>query len=286
MLSLRNRDLNVGVFLNLDDNLTNIILDGIDLGIYTIFFSLGNNRDYNRKRINTDDLDTATGLLARYPSKVYSILPSMYNLCGNRKCLAWNGNVEQDTILTKHLREIEYEMDVLRKLNGTVLIELGSFRLKDQGLTAASKSISKLDFGLDDSLVILNSLDSYSNVGITLKDMGRVLHRIDSEKVGNVSVGLQLAYFHVNGLYNLTQTDEIQRLLNDYYQLFGKNVEVIMLSDCSNGFRSKEYDAVPLGTGELWSKLARLEFLLERCREYGITILVQNVRDLHFIRNT
>ena len=110
MLKLHHRYLNLGMDLEYNENLTDAILFAIEMGIYTMSFNLGNSRNCTRKRIEMEDLVLSMSLTSRFPLIVFSIIPNMYNLCGNKHFLAWNGNEAQDIKTTNILKEIEYEL--------------------------------------------------------------------------------------------------------------------------------------------------------------------------------
>lgn len=287
MIKLHTTDINIGTNLDYIDSLTDTILNSIDLGIYTLSFNLGNSRNHTRKRVEMEDLVTCMGLNARFPMMIFSIIPSMYNLCGNQKFLAWNGNDNQDSKTTHMIREIEYELQTLSKLGGNAVIELGSYRNKKSGLDAVVKSINNINFKLGYSLVLINSLDNYHNIGIELKDLQTVYNKVDKHSKQYLHIGLNIAYLYVNGLYDLRQVSEVERLFIDYDALFSNKFALIVmiLTDCSNTFKSKEYDYESIGYGELWSNNDdALYTLIIECQSRNISIITKDVQDMELIR--
>lgn len=285
-IKLYNRILSIGTNLEYQGNLTDTVLDSIELGAYTLSFHLGTSRNYTRKRVDMEDLVNCMGLITRFPTIVFSILPSMYNLCGSRKTLAWNGNVLQDEQTAHIVRELEYELYTLSKLGGNVIVELGSYRGKDYGLEAVIKSINTLKFKLGYKLVLMNSLDQYFNVGVGLSDLKRVMVGVDKHAKQYMSVGFHLAYLFVNGLYELSNLDEMKRLFKDYDEMFKEMkcyLSVVVVSDCKNAFGAKEYEYAPIGSGSMWSSEV-LYVLLDECRLRNVPILTETIQDAELLR--
>jgi endonuclease IV len=287
MLKLRHKYQTIGTHIEFEENITGIMINAIDTGLYAFSFSLGNSRNYTRKRIDTDDLITTMGLNSRYPMTIFSIIPSMYNLCGHRNTLAWNGNVTQDKKTNHVLDEISYELGILAKLDGSSIIELGSYRDKSSGLNTVSRSLNRINFKTGHKLVLMNSIQSYSNVGITLEDLMSVFQNTDSFVKPHLYIGLNLAYLFVNGLYDFRQTSEIIRLFKDIDTIFPEYVlSVILLTDTNTTFSSKQFNDTKIGHGTIWTNQDTLTTLLTECEKRHITVLTNNEMDMEYVRDT
>lgn len=285
MLRLRKRHQYIGTFIEYEDNMTGIMITAIEYGLYAFSFSLGNSRNYTRKKIDTDDLITTMGLISRFPVVIFSFIPSMYNLCGHRNFLAWNGNVNQDKKTNHILDEITYELGILSKLGGSVIMEIGSYRDKINGIQTASSSLNKINYKMGYKLILMNSLDSHSNVGITLDDLFKVYNATDTYAKPHIYIGINLAYFFVNGIYDFRQSSEITRMFEDIEKIFPKFIlTIIYITDTSNIFGSKLYSNCDIGTGEIWKNIESIQTLLIECEKRYITILTSNTHDLELIR--
>lgn len=287
MLKLHTRYLNVGTNLEFNDSLTDTILTAIELGVYTASFNLGNSRNCTRKRIEMEDLVMSMGLSTRFPTILFSIIPSMYNLCGSRNFLAWNGNSAQDGKTAQIIKEIEYELYALAKLGGSSIIEIGSYRTKKSGLETAARSINNMKYKLGYSLVLINSLDRYFNVGITLNDLKTVYDNVDKHSKQYIHIGFNIAYFFLNGLYDLRNVDEVDRLFDEYDKMFSNKylLTVILLSDCQHMFGAREYIYEPIGSGEIWKDSNdALYALISQCQKRNISILTNHQCDMELVR--
>lgn len=287
MIKLHSRYLNIGTDLEYNDNLADTIMTAIDLGIYTFSFNLGNSRNAMRKRVEMEDLVMCMGLTTRFPMIVFSKIPSMYNLCGGKKILAWNGNDLQDTKTCSILKEIEYELYTLAKVGGSSIIELGAYRDKNGAIESIVKSINNMSFKLGYKLVLINSLDVYFNVGTDLHILQKVYNSISKHSQQYVNIALNIPYLFVNGLYDFRKTSEVHRLFKEFDKLFSNKylLQAIILTDCSNTFGAKTYDYEMIGCGELWSKADdALYALIEECQSRNISILTEDPHDMDLSR--
>lgn len=285
MLRLRRKHQSIGTFIDYEDNLTGIMISAIENGLYAFSFSLGNSRNFTRKRVESEDINTIMGLISRFPVIVFSFIPTMYNLCGHRNFLSWNGNIQQDKKTTHILHEITYELGILSKLGGSVITEIGSHRDKPNGLLAVSQSLNRIDFKMGYKLILMNSLDTHSNIGITFNDLFKVYNSTESQSKPYVYLGVNLAYLYVNGLYDIRKQSEIKRMFEDIEKIFPKYIlSVVYLTDTCSIFESKSYSPISIGDGELWKDIESLQYLLIECESRYITILTSNMTDLEIIR--
>jgi endonuclease IV len=288
ILKFHERYLNIGVLLLYKDSLTDVILTAIDLGIYTMMITLGNSRNFTRKRIDTEDLVTSIKIITtHFPTILFSYIPNMYNLCGSRSVMAWNGNEHQDEKTTNIIKEIEYELTTMAKLGGSSMIELGSYRHSNEGISTVIKSINNIKFKLGCRLILMNSIDNFFNVGITLQHLSRVYEGVDKHAKQYLSIGLNIAYLFVNGIYDFRDPEEVSRLFRDYLNIFQNKFAlcVIILSDCVNDFNSKDYTYESIGTGKIWKdNESSLYRLLEECQTYNISVITNETHDMELLR--
>lgn len=285
MIQLHQRHQSIGCFLPVEDNLTGHIINALDYGLYSFSFSLGHNRNYKRTRIEDDDLYTTLGILTRFPMIVFSILPKMYNLCGHKNVLAWNGNIEQNQHTSLVIEEIAYELYILSKIKGSVIIEAGFFREKTIGIDTCIQSIHKIPFKPDYRLVLMNSLDTHHSIATTIEDLHTIYNRLDARVKPNIFMGIHFAYLFANGSYDTRYPSEIRRFFHDIDTNFPPFIfNVIHLTDTKTSFSSKEYIECDIGTGEMWTNSESLEELLRHCSARYITVMTSDVRNVETIR--
>ncbi len=287
MIRLHHRHQYIGCFLPTEENLAGHAITALDYGLYSFSFSLGNNRNYKRTRIEEDDMYTTMGLLLRFPMIVFSFLPKMYNLCGHQNTLAWNGNITQDTHTSMVLDEITYELDILSKLHGSVVVEAGAFRDKNAGIDACIQSLTRIPFKMGYRLMLMNSLDAHHNIATTLQDLHTIYTRIELPIRSHMYVCIHIAHLFANGLYDTRYPSEITRFFQDLDLLFPKFViTMIYLTDTHTEFGSKQYIEARVGTGEMWCNTDSIHEILRQSQERYITVMMANTDDMEFIRHT
>lgn len=302
MINLRHRHQNIGMLISCKStclescenkcelttseiNITDTLVRAIDLGLYACSFSFGKNRNYLDKRIDQTDLNMALGIISRFPTIVFSIIEK-YNLCGTLHSLGWNGNSEVDKKLNRVLEEIGYELEILSKMGGSSIIELGSYIDKSMGLNATAKSLNSIPFKMGFKLLLQNSLDKDYNVGLSLEDLYSVYNKLDSLTKSHVYLALDLSYLYANGLYDFNKKDELKRLFTELETKFPTFVlPLIILSDTNTNFGSKKINSVPIGTGSMWNSEDTLEELLYECKKRYTTIITKNRKDLEILRS-
>lgn len=286
MIQLHSRYLNIGTCMDYNDNLTDTILSAIDLGMYTFVISLGNSRNCSRKRVQTDDIDTCTALTSRFPIILFSLVPSMYNFCGSLRFLAWNGNSEQDTKTIHQIQEIEYELNTMSKLGGSVIMELGSHKgHRVNAIESILKSINRIRFRLGNRLVLINSVHRFHNIGTDLFTLSEVFHKVNKRVKQYLSIGIHTSYLFVNGIYDWRDIQQVRVFFDDFDKLFPEKhtFSVVFISDCANEFGSNEYTYRPIGQGTIWSDDSLHEFLHE-CQRRTICVLTETQDDMHVLR--
>lgn len=272
----------IGTHIEFESSLTDTYRDALYLGLYTVLIDLGKSRNMMRKRIDTTDLASAMNLCDRFPLKVYSIIPSYYNLAGSRKFLAWNGNEDQDVKTLFQIQEIEYELYMLSKFNGTCIMELGSYRDRKQGIQSILRSFEKMTFKEKHSLSILNSLNENNAIGTTFEEIHSVISHMESQP----EVSIAIHTFFCNGLYDIRLQSEIDRLFKDYFKHFKVNPTVILLSDTQSEYGSKSFMHAPLGEGEIWKdNIPSLFYLVDKAKQYDIPIQTTTIDDMELLRH-
>jgi hypothetical protein len=281
MIKLNPKILNTGSRMKFYDTMSELVLSSIEKGMYAVITEIPRGRNLDIKRITSPDITTSESLLERYPLLVMSKIPTSYNLCGSSKFLAWKGNEDQDRKTNKILREIEYEMSVLETLGGSVIMELGNYRSRIHGLNASTQSLNNMSFTSKYKMSLINSLDVYDNIGITLKDLYYVYSRLDRYSQPKISISLNLIYLFVNGLYDIRKCEEIDRIFSDFDELFDDKflLKSVILSDNTTSFDSKKYMPECIGNGIVWNCPDVLSHLVEVCQKRNISIITELEQD-------
>lgn len=275
-----------GSHIGFDGKITNTIKGAIDLGIQALQFFLGPPQQFKRSRLNTTDIEQATRLVHRYPMAVFSHAPYLYNLCGSRNQLAWQGDRKQDGKTKFFLHELEYELGVLSNfpVNG-VVVHPGCYPNRAQGLSAITDSINKIDFPFNSRLLLENSAGQGNSLATTLDELQTILLEVEAED--NVGVCLDTAHLWGYGDYNLTKCSEVDRLFEEVDQKIGLSKWCLLHLNDSEVKRGAKKDRHALiGTGEIWSQsIDSLVYLLDKCQEHSIPIVLETmVSDIESLR--
>ena len=278
-LALCDNDISIGISECMD-NLSSCILDSILEGLYTLQVRLGSPNSIERTRLDIDEIKNCKTLLDRYPMFLFCRSPPTYNLAGSRTFLAWNGNVDEDTKITKLIRELQYEIDTISDFGGKVIMNIGCHINKKNGLRAVYKSISKLHFPKKSKLLFENSLDERSNIGVTFDDLLSVYKNTSNSKKSHIGFALNLTNLFVNGLYDMS---DIHIIFADFMKLFGLEPDLIILGDTTSVFGSKRIYSCLIGNGTMW-KNKSLVSLLELCRVQHLPRVTDNIDNISIIR--
>ena len=136
----------VGSHTEYSGSIYNTLKLSIFRGAYTTQFFLGSPQSTTRSKVSENDIEKSLELCKRFPMKIFSHFPYISNLAGSVQQLAWSGSKEQDTKTLAVLAGLEYELNVLSKLDGGVVIHPGNHQDRKKGLSIISKSINKINF--------------------------------------------------------------------------------------------------------------------------------------------
>jgi hypothetical protein len=257
-----------------EDDLIFCILQGVIRGLYVLH--IPNISKVLTNRIESYDA-VCTPLLQRYPTKIFSHFES--NLCGSKQFLAWCGNRFQDEETTQMLRSLELSLHILTKLDGRIIIELGRNVDKVNGLLTTAKSIHKTFLPESSSLLLQNSLNLRSNIGVTFTDMITVYQNIPSQK--QIGFCIHIPYLFCNGLYTM---DQSVALIQDFKKMSGTFPVVVIIGDSTTPYGSKQYISCTIGEGNMWSG-HQLADCIEFCEQNAIIMLVDTSRNYFILKN-
>ena len=134
----------------------------------------------------------------------------------------------------------------------------------------------------------MNSIDRYFNIGLGLHDLKTVYDECDKYSRQYINICVNIAYLFVNGLYDIRKVCEVNKIFQDYDNLFSNKYafNAIILTDCSNNFGDKQYTPELIGYGKMWKDNDEALYnLINQCQNRNISILTSNnLSDIDLIR--
>lgn len=242
-------------------------------------FFMGNPKSVSRQRLDTNDIKTSYNLCNTNIVNVYSHFPYTCSLTGTVSQLAWDGCQEQDRKTGFILKELENELNTLAKIspiNG-VVIHPGSYKNTEAGLETIAKSINKINFDENATLLLENSAGEGTKIPRNFKEIKVIFDNLDIIKKKNVGVCVDTAHIHGVGEYNLSKRDDVDKLFNDFDRYIGmEKFNLLHLNDSMIDLGNKKDRHECLGYGKIWKDNKNsLEYLLTRCGEYNIPIILE-----------
>jgi len=262
--------------------ITSSIMFGIQNGMNTIQFFMGNPKKYNRTIISEEDLETSKKILKKFPINVFTHFPYSANFAGSVKDgLAWNNNPQIDYSMGIKIKGVEYELKTLSSLgmkNTGVIIHPGSFPNREEGHKTVSKSINKINFPKDGSKLLLeNCAGEGTKLCKTFTEIKKVLDLVDDDKKDSVGVCVDTAHIWGAGTYDLSKIEGVKKMFEDFESIIGiEKFKLLHLNDSKASFGSKKDLHQLIGQGQIWGKnIEPLRFLLHKCEENNIPILLE-----------
>ena len=245
----------------------------------SVQFFLGNPKSFTRQRLTTKDIIKTFDFSNTHDINIFSHYPYTCSLCGSVASLAWNGDESQDIKTTKILSELEYELNTISKLSNTngVVIHPGSNKNTNDGLEAIAKSINKINFDKNATLLLENSAGEGTKLCKNFKEISHIFKSVDSSKVNNIGVCVDTAHIWGAGLFNLSKCDEIDKMFNEFDKYIGlHNFKLLHLNDSTVSLGSKKDRHECLGHGSIWKDNDEsLKYLLTKCSEKKIPIILE-----------
>lgn len=257
-------------------SITDTIRWAIDRGFYTAQFFLGSPLSYNRARVADDDIEDAKQLIDRYPTKLFTHAPYLFNLAGSikNKAIAWNGNTAQDNKTGIMLKQLNYELNVMSSFSG-VVIHPGACHDREKGLSAISESINHLRFGDGTMLLLENCAGERNKLASDLDEIRTIIDGV-AEK-DHIGVCIDTQHIFGRGLYDFGKVTEIDRFFDDFDRVIGINyLKLIHLNDSMVEFGSRVDKHACIGYGLIWGNdMSSLIHLLNRCETMNIPVCVE-----------
>jgi apurinic endonuclease APN1 len=276
----------LGVHVPFAGNIYNTLQKSIDLGMYSVQFFMGSPQSTNRSKISEDDLSKSKKLLDRFPLKVFTHFPYVSNLAGSVDCLAWEGNIQQDTKTLKVIESLQYELSVLSHFpNNGVVIHPGNFKDREIGLVTITKSINKLEFLPNSKLVLENSAGQGCSLATTFEELKKIIDNVDIDKRKHIGICIDTCHLFAYGDYDISKVTEVDRMLTDFDNIIGiKYLSLIHLNDSETPLRSKKDRHACIGKGHIWkSDNSSLLHLLKKCSDLKVPFILETeIEDMSY----
>jgi len=254
----------------------------INRGMYSTQFFMGNPNSYKRRRISKEDIDKTLSLMKIYDMNIFTHFPYIANLCGRVDSPAWSGNVETDQTMCMIIEEIEYELGVISNFNidgnsSGVVIHPGAFKNRQLGIDLISQTINRIKFPTHSKLILENSAGEGNKIARDFTEIKSIIDKIDNDKIINIGVCVDTAHIWGNGEYNLSHTDSVKKMFDDFDTIIGSEFFTLLhLNDSKVPFGSKKDRHEIIGEGFIWKdNKESLYYLINECKKRRIPIVLE-----------
>lgn len=264
----------IGTHIQYKGSLSKTITSGVDMGMNTFQFFMGNPKSFTRNRIPEFDIKNSLEILEEYPSNVFTHLPYIYNLAGSKNELAWTG-LSIDYKLTDNLEEILYELSVIGNFkSGGCVIHPGNHKDRELGCKAIRKTLDdKMDFSKGGTLLLENSAGEGTKLGRDLQELRSMVTGIDNDK--HVGFCIDTAHIWGAGQYHIDTVDGVEKMLSDIEEYIGLDkVKLLHLND-SMASDDKKSDAY-FGSCKDRHQFIGYGYIFEESQE-SLKMLVENI---------
>jgi len=254
----------LGCHIGIQKTIEDTIKSVIQLDLNSLQFFLGSPKSYKRKDITDDDLTISRELIDEFKLNVFSHLPYIYNFCGSvkKKKLAWDGDSEVDTLLTLIIKNVEYELGVLEKLNGACVLHPGFFKDRKNGIQTISKTINKIKFPSGSKLLLENMAGEGNELGTTLDELRKIYEGVENS--GNLGFCIDTCHLFGYGTYDIREPSGIDKFYDDFENEFGiEKLGLIHLNDSKDPFGSRKDHHENITMGHIW-KRSNLTYFLKK----------------------
>lgn len=289
----------VGSHMSFKENVYDTVWNAVSCGMLSVQFFLGPAMGFTRTRVSEKDILKCKELRSRFPIHIFSHYPFVANLAGSVDCLAWNGDLKQDNKTSSILKELEYEVNTIGKLcfeekfehnnlKHGVVIHPGNYKDRKKGLLTIAKSINKINFEENAMLLLENSAGSGCSLATTFEELKEIYDNIDNDKKKHIGMCIDTAHIYGYGLYDLSKTEEVEKMFQDFDKTIGLNKWTLLhLNDSLAPFGSKKDRHAEIGQGHIWgSNYNSLLTLLNLCKKYKIPAVLETTpSDIFVIAN-
>jgi len=267
----------LGAHVPFNSDLSLSLIHAVDAGMTACQFFLGSPQSFRRHRLSENTIQSCIDLQSRFPIKVFSHFPYVANLNGSKDKLAWNGCVIQDTKTTTIVKELQYELSMLARLGGGVVVHPGCYPDRMIGLKTIATTINKIEFSPNSTLLLENCAGEGSKLCKDLEEIKVVIDAVEPTKQPHVKVCIDTAHIWGQGDYDLRLVSEIDRLFNEIEATIGlEKLALIHLNDSEVELGSKKDRHKCIGTGYIWTKNTdSLKHLLLKCKDLKIPVVLE-----------
>ena len=291
MQNIQIMDLNgyqLGSHLSFHVSISHTVNFAISQGLYSVQFFLGSPKSYKRRVVTSEDIKQTKNLINRFPTNIYSHFPYISNLAGSKNILAWDGDKQQDWKTTQVLKGLEYELEVLSNFkNNGVVIHPGCHKNRVLGLKNISKTINKIDFTPNSTLLLENCAGEGSKLATTFDELKLIIDGVEKNKKEHIGVCIDTQHLFAYGEYDIRQKEEIDRMFTDFDKKIGlKRFKLLHLNDSCVEKGKKVDRHANIGEGYIWGESTdSLLFLLDKCRDNNIPMVTETERiDVFYIQ--
>lgn len=250
-------------------------------GMSAIQFFLGSPQSFQRRSISDEDAKKVNKLCDRFPTRLFSHAPYVFNLAGSVQHLAWNGNHEIDQRVCNAVHAISHELHHMAKINGGVVLHPGNFADKKKGCRAIAQSISMIDFKEGEFLLLENMAGQGNVIGSSLSELRDIydfIEEFNKEKQKYIYFCIDTAHIWGKGQYKIDDEDEIKKLWSDIDSILLGRVRLVHLNDSKVkcGACVDLHDLI--GEGEIWNTLESKKALyrmMEECSKREIPMVME-----------
>jgi apurinic endonuclease APN1 len=270
-------DYKIGSHISFDKTISKTLLNSLNMGMYTFQIFLGSPQSFTRSQLKQEDIDKCLEIQTRFPTKIFTHAPYVYNLAGSKECLAWSDNDEQDEKTLKVIYSLETEINQVSKFGKGVVLHPGTFPDKEKGCKTVGKSISKINFNENSTLILENMAGQGNVLGSTFEELKNIKDNIDKNKQKHIKFCIDTAHIHGKGLYNLGNVTEIDKMFGDLDNSLGlDNISLFHLNDSDVKLGSKVDRHCLLCEGEIWTgKEEVLKYFLDKTKHHNIPCVME-----------
>ena len=254
-------------------------------GISTFQTFFGDSISTDRQNFSESDV---MKVKKEYPDfKCFSHLPFTFSLVGTSK----RGVFKIDSLTKKFndpyawriCKAIEQELKITKDLNSGTVIHPGSaIGTTEESIEAIVRFLDSIDYPIGSKLLLENSAMEGKKIA-SLDNLNKIYQKC-REKV-NIFFCLDTQHIFASGEYNLSETEEIDRLYEDIQQKMGiEKIALIHLNDSKVGFGSRKDRHEFSCQGQCWGNNF-FSFLYFLSRFEGIPLVCEtDIQDVYQIR--
>ena len=262
-----------GSHLPFSGSLTNTLKECCDRGMKSCQFFLGNPKTSKRTRLSEDDIGGAKKIIERMDLKCFTHAPYIYNLCGTTTTLWYENSFELSkmSVITKSL---EYEMDIIGKLGGGVVIHPGSYPCKKAGLNSIKKNLDQIQFQPHYKLLLENSAGQGTTLGSTIGELSEMMKTLNS---ANIGLCIDTAHLWGVGEYDISTVSGVEKLFEALSaEVSVEKVNLFHINDSKAQFGSRKDQHEDIGRGNIWKQdQSSLRFLLGKLESHNIPFVLE-----------